>query len=273
MTTLNKLHAPALLYNSQHASPYPVVAANVSSGAAMPDSVVGILSIGGVERARGRWAGTGWGSGVTQRISLGFDAASAATLSTGIHSFTLEVATWCGATRMPTNATGELAIVNRSTSAFGAGWWLAGLESITFLPDNNMLWVGGDGSVRHYRRVSTTAWEGPRVDRVGSLRFNGTHMVRMLPGGGSIRFDSQGRHIATVMSTVWGTRQTSSTPPDGSLGSRSRRPRAARHTMSSPTRTTSSAPSPRQGWSTGAPPPSGTTAHVWTRSAIRTTRR
>ena len=62
---MNRARTPTLLYNSQTAHPYPIVAANVTlpSGATVPDSVTGTLTIGGVTRARAKWLGNQWSAG------------------------------------------------------------------------------------------------------------------------------------------------------------------------------------------------------------------
>jgi hypothetical protein len=53
--TMNKIRAPTLIYNSAHAAPYPIVAANVTlpSGALTPTSVTATLTILSVIRASG----------------------------------------------------------------------------------------------------------------------------------------------------------------------------------------------------------------------------
>jgi RHS repeat-associated protein len=99
------------------------------------------------------------------------------------------------ATSYQQSVSGRLAIVNRSTSPFGAGWWLAGLEQ---LDPVSMLWVGGDGSLRSYKPAGTNRWAAPNVDRPDTLTWTGVNYVRYLPHGVQVLFDSAGRHIATV---------------------------------------------------------------------------
>jgi len=120
------------------------MAANVTLPvtATVADSVTGVVTINGVERARGKWSGSEWSPGNTRRVVLGFDGVND---PSGVHSYTLEVRNWYGTSSQPTTVTGEIAIVNRSTSPFGAGWWLAGYERLDVV---GMVWTGGDGSVR-----------------------------------------------------------------------------------------------------------------------------
>jgi RHS repeat-associated protein len=195
--TMGKARTPTLVYNSQHARPYPVVAANVTlpSSASVPDSVTATLMIGGVQKARRKWSGNQWTSGGIRRIAIGYNALSD---PTNIYDWTLEVANWYGTTPMPAApASGQLAIVNRSNSPFGAGWWVAGVE---YLNIANMLWVGGDGSTRVYQPAGSNAWVAPSVDWPDTLKYlpDSALYVRLLPHRVRVYFDQQGRHVATA---------------------------------------------------------------------------
>ena len=193
--TMNRNRTPTLLYNSQFAHPYPLAAALVTlpPAALVPDSVTGILTIGGVERARGAWSGNEWSSGESRRIVLGFDGLGDAS---GIYDYTLEVRNWYGLSSQATTAGGSLAIVNRSTSPFGAGWWLAGYESLDVA---TMVWTGGDGSVRKYVPVTgmTNVWAAPGVDHPDTLRFDGTVYTRYDKDSVWVQFSSTGQHVET----------------------------------------------------------------------------
>lgn len=197
--TLNKARTPTLLYNSEHAHPYPLVAAHVTlpAGAGTPDSVVATLTIGGAERGRGKWSGTDFPPGATRRVTVGFDGLND---STNVYAYTVEVANWYGATKYPTGVANELAVVNRSASSFGAGWWLAGLERLQFLNGGGLLWVGGDGSTRKYSPAGTNVWSAPAVDRPDTLKWDATlsRYVRYLRNGLQVRFNAAGEHKETV---------------------------------------------------------------------------
>jgi RHS repeat-associated protein len=198
--TRNTPRAPTLLYNSQHASPFPLVAANVTLPTAIPtpDSVTAVLRIGGVIFSRGRWPGTNFPLGWATRVVVGF---AADTFSTSVYAYTLEVTRWSGGTG--TNVatpTGQLLIVNRRTSPFGAGWWVAGLEQIYFPADGSRFWVGGDGSIRRYVSAGTNVWAAVNVDRPDTLKWDAfpARYVRYLRNGLRVYFDAQGRHIETT---------------------------------------------------------------------------
>jgi len=193
--TLNKARTPTLLYNTQFAHPFPLVAANVTlpATAVIPDSITGTLTINAVGRARGKWLGTEWTPGKTRRVVLGFDGLTDAT---GIYSYTVEFRTWYPSTNQPTTVSVLLPIVNRNGSPFGAGWWLAGLERLDV---GTMIWVGGDGSVRQYQPVRPNVWAAPNVDHADTLRreANGT-FLRYDRDSVRVRFDTTGLHIATI---------------------------------------------------------------------------
>lgn len=195
--TVNKSRAPTLLYSSAHADPYPIVAASVtlSPTATIPDSVEGVLTVNGLEKTRGRWAGSDWTAGATRRIALGYSASGD---TTKVYDYSLEVATISGSTRTPTTVTGKLIIVNRRGGGFGAGWWLAGLERLEMMADGSKLWVGGDGSARLYTSVGSTQWVSSSVDGPDTLKFDGTLYTRSVTGGVKVRFNSAGQHVATI---------------------------------------------------------------------------
>lgn len=190
--TLNRAWAPVLIYNSQHASPQPIVAAEVTLPTGTTDSVEARLLIASVEYGKGRWAG--WSGGQTRRIAVRDTTGS---LVETIYTYTLEVRRKSGGswTTLAT-PTSQLPLVRRDLSAFGAGWWLAGLER---LKTSNMMWTGGDGSVRQFAPAGTNLWVAPNVDYPDTLKLEGSYYVRYLRNNLRVKFDAAtGRHIQTV---------------------------------------------------------------------------
>ncbi|MGI8496134.1 MAG: RHS repeat-associated core domain-containing protein [Gemmatimonadaceae bacterium] len=196
--TLGKTRTPVLLYNSQHAHPFPLVPATVtlSSGVPLPDSVTAAVWSGNTLRSRSMWSSSDWSPGAARRIVVGYDALA---LPTGIDTVRLEVTNWYGGTAYPNSPSILLPvpIVNRSTSPFGAGWWLAGLER---LDPQTKLWTEGDGSLRQYVPAGTGVWVAPSVDHPDTLLLEpGTNnFIRKVPGGVRVIFDPTGKHILTV---------------------------------------------------------------------------
>lgn len=200
--TLNKARTPVLLYNSQHAHPHPLVAANVTlpNGTAGLRRVVATLRVNGLPRAQSVYKGAAWPSAGPVRIAVGYDAANE---PTNLYRYTLTVtsvyASGTGETRDSARVGGELVVVNRSKRPFGAGWWLAGLDQLLLdFRGNPGLWIGGDGSTRRYVAAGEGKWVAERVDRPDTLVRSGTGFARLPPGGVRVEFDSAGRHVATV---------------------------------------------------------------------------
>jgi RHS repeat-associated protein len=204
--TLNKARAPVLLYNSQHAHPYPLVSADVTVPAgALPDSVRATLTVNAVAYNR-TWAGSAWGSGgQTRRVVVGFDAINAG-LATSVYAYQLTITKFVGGSGTTLQqSTGSLPIVRRDSSAFGPGWWIAGYERLLFtgLPAGQVLWVGGDGSAALYERggaIGTdTAYLASLVDRPDTLlHTSANEWKRLLTGGDTVVFSSAGVHVRTA---------------------------------------------------------------------------
>jgi RHS repeat-associated protein len=199
--TLGEERAPTLLYNSDHAHPWPLVAANVElpSTAMVPDSVVARLLVNSVERRRSPWPGSYWAPGTVRRIVVGFDGLND---TTGVYSYSLEVTNWYPSGPQPGGpATGELVIVNRSVSPFGAGWWLAGLERVKSVGNGRKLRVGGDGSALVYTPVpgDSNLYVAANPAHPDTLDGHGADWVRIAPHGVRIHYrKSDGRHTTTV---------------------------------------------------------------------------
>jgi RHS repeat-associated protein len=191
---MSKQRQPVLTYNSQHSHPHPHVIANVSlpAGAEVPDTVEAVLKVGQALKATRKWPGSQWNPGTTRQIAIGYDAISEAT---GVKPYTLEVNShYNGGVALSDTASGDLAIVNRSASYFGAGWWLAGLEQLDV---GTMTWVGGDGSIKKYTSVASNVWAAANVDQPDTIKFESGSYVRFAKGGTKIFFNPTGQHIVT----------------------------------------------------------------------------
>jgi RHS repeat-associated protein len=200
--TMNRVRTPTLVYNSAQAIGWVSLGTNVTvpAGSQAPITVSAQLKIGGVVRASGSWAGNQWSPGAVRRIALGFTGPSQS-LATGVYDYVLEVTKLYAPDTCPKiTTTGKLVIVDRSTSYFGAGWWLAGLEQWI---KASSVWVGGDGSVRQYTLRAGTVypnrvWGAPSVTYPDTIREIGGEFVRPLPDSVWVFFDTTtGRHIRT----------------------------------------------------------------------------
>jgi RHS repeat-associated protein len=201
--TLNTRRAPVLLYNSQHARPYPLLYADVTAPSPLPQTIRAIVRLGGVTYAQRDVPSSVWGSaGQVRRIVVGFLADT----TTGLYNYELEIQRVDGSNVVSLQTiTGQMPIVNRKASPFGPGWWLAGWERLSFtgLPAGQVMWIAGDGSVRRYERAGAvgtdTAYLATLVDSPDTLLHTATNeWKRLLAGGGYISFTATGYHRRTT---------------------------------------------------------------------------
>lgn len=196
--TRNKSRAPVLLYQSQHAKPQAIVAADLTlpNDGQIPQGISAQLrDAGGNVLASGSWSPSDWAAGSTRRIALAFDASAT---PTGVYQVTFDVTRTYAGTSAHDVATGDLTVVNRTASPYGAGWWIAGVEQLVLLADGSRLWIDGDGSTRRYVAAGTNVWAAPSLDRPDTLRFDGTYYTRQLRHGLRVLFDANGRHVMTI---------------------------------------------------------------------------
>jgi RHS repeat-associated protein len=228
--TMDKDRGPVLLYNSAFAHPYPIVAANVTlaNGTLPPDTILATLHIGGVNYTK-RWPGTRMQAGTTRRIAVAFNGIA---MATGSYPYTMTVTSIYNASHSQFSSSAmvdTLLLVNRSGSAYGAGWWLAGLEQLFFVTSDSsrVMWVGGDGSTRLYSKTSAGHWAAPAVNRPDTLELTGHTWVRLAEHGTLVKFSSAGLDSVTVNRLGHVTRFSYSgelltsitlpTPPSGSV--------------------------------------------------------
>ena len=207
-TTFGKPRTPVLLYNSTHAAPGAIIAADVTITGPVPASIevtVKIPNKGPIQRSF-PWD-PAWTDGQPRRISVAIDAV-AMTLTTGsdavlvVDTVEFKATSAAGAPLAQVTKTGLLAIVDRRDSPFGSGWWLDGLERFVSVPGNSnvRLWIGGDGSTRVYTYQGTKYWLAtPAPSRPDTLESDSSGVWRRhLPNGAYVEFDQFGTHTKTV---------------------------------------------------------------------------
>ncbi|HEX5727228.1 MAG TPA: RHS repeat-associated core domain-containing protein [Longimicrobiaceae bacterium] len=207
---LGTARTPVLLYNSQHAQPRPAVAVSwgpPASSAPNPSPVTqvrAVLRLASGDSAVRTWTGL-------QIVPLPADVPpplhrfavvlDGRHLPTGVYPYTLALtATYANGQTTSASWPGRLVVVSRIGSPFGAGWWLAGLESLLDIGGGEKLWIGGDGSTHVYRPTGApNTWAADAYDRPDTLRYEpGTRQyVRLLPHRVEVRYDSAGRHLRT----------------------------------------------------------------------------
>jgi len=207
--TLGETRAPTLLYGSSDATAAVVLPVWVSllPQATLPDSITASVLVGGVLIDHGKWVKAQWVAGAGRQIALAFDGRTlsggpgGATDHSGEYAATLQVTAYDGAKTFADTLATTIPVVDRSQSAFGAGWWLAGFERLYFPTDGTLTWVGGDGSLRTYTKdpAHTTIYRAPSLTRLDSLvKDAGGQYIRYLPNRLHVRFNSAGQHIATI---------------------------------------------------------------------------
>lgn len=204
--TLGKARVPTLLYSSDQVQG-PTLAVNVilADTTTIPQFVQLLVSRTGpyARRDSASFAGSDWQVNRRRRIAMPI----VTTGSTVILPYTVEVhLQYAGSAPLAAPAvSGELAVVDRSSSHFGGGWWLAGLEQL--FPgqyDGSVLWVAGDGSTRKYVDQHTmsgadTVYLAPALDRPDTLLHRADSTYQRHAGNGLfVEFDGFGLHKRTV---------------------------------------------------------------------------
>ncbi len=165
---------------------------------APPTNVFLRLSINGVPRDSATY--TGWG-GVAPLVRQAVLAHDATTDSSGIYPFTLLVRNQYPSATYDSVLADTLIVVNRTTSRYGTGWSLVGVEELRLAqPGNKILWIGGDGSARVYRSAGTNIWVAAAAAYRDTLVYDPatTTYTRTLRHGIKVKFNASGRHIQTV---------------------------------------------------------------------------
>lgn len=201
--TMNRVRTPMLLYNSRLAQSAPLLAAHVTlaAGAPAPSKVTADLLVRNkfgiwVTKSSGEWQGSDFVQARPTRIALSYDATAD---SSNVYEYRFDVSVWNGGTPGPVvRDSAKFVLVNRAASYFGAGWWLSGLERLILRSDGSLVWIGGDGSARHYVSAGTGKWVAPAVDRPDTVVQSGSDYLRILTEGVVVKFNSAGRHEATI---------------------------------------------------------------------------
>ena len=202
VTTLGKARIPTLLYNSALARPRPIIQvdATIASQLNPTQGQAAIYENLGGWQMRGYTdsPASAWGSGsTTRRMSLEMDVSNR---PTSLTDYAIQVGYVGGSSNAWYTDGFQLAIVDRSASPFGAGWWLAGLEQLVVVAAGyTLMWVGGDGSTTVYRGGGGT-FVADAFDRPDTITYNsGTaEYTRHGPADLDVKFNSSGYHISTT---------------------------------------------------------------------------
>jgi RHS repeat-associated protein len=201
-TTLSRARTPTLVYNSRHHGGVMLFPADVSvtTGGQVSQLIARITIDGQAPETTAFAWNPQWTSRTTMRIVVPFHARER-NLATGAYHYVLAVDAVTDGAPLSNQDEDTVAVVNRSSSEFGPGWWLDGYERLVFpaLP-NRVLWVGGDGSTRLYKQKgSSNVWlVDPAMDRPDTLIASNGWWYRRARNGAYVMFDATGLHAATV---------------------------------------------------------------------------
>ncbi|MEN8376323.1 MAG: RHS repeat-associated core domain-containing protein [Gemmatimonadota bacterium] len=200
-----------LLYNSATASPHPVFMGEVvlPQSLTMPDSFTVTVTVGLHVTTRG-FSPAGLGLS-PRRFAVDVDAGpNGAELSTGVHAYTLEVRSYYGTEPETSPAiNSEFVVVNRRTSPYGRGFWIAGTGELHKNQRSNaILVVEADGSAAVYEEEAPDLWVAPAGAFRDTIAWDQVpHPItgspdslheRRLQDGTKIFYNGEGQQIAVT---------------------------------------------------------------------------
>ena len=195
---MDRERAPTLLYSSNTAQPMVWIAAQVSARNLPTTGALNATLLLPSNTLTRSWS---WSpecaTAAGCRIVFPVNADSL-NLPTGVYNYTLQVRIGSGSPPMG-QQTGKFVVVNDKQSAFGAGWWIEGVERLIALSGTSLLWLGGDGSSRVYVQRNTVVYTAESdVARPDTLTKVSTEYHRRLRNGGRVVFNAALQHIATT---------------------------------------------------------------------------
>jgi RHS repeat-associated protein len=195
----------ALTYNSMTADPRPIVVIPhaIDPSQTTPTKVSGQITVKDTS-GNTKYTGSTWYYDTSQfmpgdieQIALQADMTGQ---STGRYNYTATVIDY-RTTNTTTTITGTETVLNQSSSTFGDGWTLDGLEQITSASGGVILSLG-EGGKSLWFSGSPGSGGGSYTDPAGefstlSKNAGNTGYTRTLTDGTQITFDSNGRETAT----------------------------------------------------------------------------
>ena len=142
-----------LVYRSDSLSkPIVTVETQLAPGISVPSAITAQLTFNGTAGTNYSYNTSGMVAGQSLRFALQADGSS---LATGMYDYTLTVATTIGGSTTSQTFTGKQAIVNRSASEFGSGWWLDGLHRLVDSSVGALL-VQGNGDTLWFEKSGSS---------------------------------------------------------------------------------------------------------------------
>ena len=189
-----------LTYNSLTANPMPIILAShiLDPTKTVPTAVNATLTFNSSVGTTYYYNTSTLIPGDVEQIAL--QATSATTLSTGRYSYSVQIVDERSSNTTFTYS-GTATLLNQSSSAFGDGWTLDGLEQITTATGGVILNVGENGETLWFSGSPGSGggtYTSPNGDfSTLTLNSNGTY-TDTLPSGDQITFNSGGYETATI---------------------------------------------------------------------------
>ena len=191
----------SLEYNSLTANPMPIIVVphSLDPTQAVPSQVSATLTFDGTALTTYYFNTSQFTAGDIEQIAL--QATNATTLATGRYSYSVQVIDYRSGVPTTFTYSGTATVLNQSSSAFGDGWTLQGLEQITSASGGVILNTGTAGASLWFSG-SFGSGGGTYTDPAGEfstlvLNSNGTY-TRTLTDGTQINFNSGGYETSVV---------------------------------------------------------------------------
>ncbi len=186
-----------LVYDSTAAGVDPVFIVHYQLGTSFPQSITADLTVNGVERQGGPVTASTSSGSYNAGDWLQFDLQMSSTgnnigLSTGRYPWTITL-TSNGSTLA--TYSGNVDIVNESSTPFGAGWSVDGVEQLVSVSGGVMIVDPGGTSL--FFAGSGGSYTSPAGD-FSTLTQNGGSYTRTMPDGTQINFNSSGQQTSIV---------------------------------------------------------------------------
>ena len=187
----------ALTYDSLTADPRPIIEVphTLDPAQSVPSKVNATLTFNGTAGTKWYYNTSGFIPGDVQEIAL---QANATSLSTGRYTYSAQVVDQRSSNTTFTYS-GSATVLNQSSSAFGDGWTLQGLEQITSATGGVILGLGGGGKTLWFSGSPGTGgnYTTPAGD-FSTLTKTSTGYTRTLTDGTQITFNASGYETATI---------------------------------------------------------------------------
>lgn len=170
--------------SDSYSRPVVEIETSLIAGSTVPNSITAQLTFGGITGSAITYSTSGLSAGAALRFALQVDATS---LSTGYYDYTVTLtANYTGSTQTST-FTGSQAIINRTSSEFGGGWWLNGLDrlvtssagALLVKGSGDTLWFASNGSGGYLHAVGDTSF--------GTLVKNGDNTFTLTSIHGAVQ--------------------------------------------------------------------------------------